>query len=213
MKQLKKGILIAVEGIDGSGKSTLALNLYQELRAAYTAVVLTKEPGDSQLGTTLRSLLQEKPVPVCPKAEYLLFAADRAQHMQEIVVPALKNKAIIISDRMADSSLVYQGYGRGLELAMIEKINYWAMGGIFPDLVFYVSVPLSVALERITLRKKPLSSFEQEQAQFTQTLLTGFQEIFKKRTNVITLDGTLSPQALTHEARTKLENFIITYSL
>ncbi|MDZ4151717.1 dTMP kinase, partial [Methylicorpusculum sp.] len=87
MKQLKKGILIAVEGIDGSGKSTLALNLYQELRAAYAAVVLTKEPGDSQLGLTLRSLLQEKPVPVGAKAEYFLFAADRAQHMQEIVVP------------------------------------------------------------------------------------------------------------------------------
>jgi dTMP kinase len=208
MKTLNKGILIAVEGIDGSGKSTLALNLYQALRTEYSSVTLTKEPGDSQLGLTLRSLLQEKPVPVCPKAEYLLFAADRAQHMHEVVAPALSKKSIVISDRMADSSVVYQGYGRGLDIDMIARINTWAMDGITPDLVLYVSIPLSIALERITLRKKPLSSFEQEQTQFTQKLLIGFEEIFKKKTNVINLDGTLAPQALMQTAKAALENWI-----
>lgn len=208
MKQLAHGLLIAVEGIDGSGKSTLALNLYEELRALYTPVVLTKEPGDSKLGLTLRNLLQEKPVPVCPKAEYLLFAADRAQHMQEVVLPALTNNAIVISDRMADSSLVYQGYGRGLELEMINTINTWALEQTFPDVILYVNVPLKVALERITLRKKPLSSFEQEHARFTQTLLTGFQKIFKNRPNVITLDGTQTPQEITDTARTALEQYL-----
>ncbi len=213
MKNLKQGILIAVEGIDGSGKSTLALNLYQELRTQYRSVVPTKEPGDSQLGLTLRSLLQEKPVPVCPKAEYFLFAADRAQHMHEVVAPALNNKSIVISDRMADSSLVYQGYGRGLDLSMIEQINTWAMNGIFPDLVFYVSIPLPLALERIKTRKKPLSSFEQEQTQFTQKLLTGFEEIFKNRKNVITLDGTQSPQEVMHAAHAALETYITEHQL
>lgn len=208
MKQLHRGIIITVEGIDGSGKSTLALNLHQHLKQIYSPVMLTKEPGDSKLGLYLRSLLQKKPVPICAKAEYLLFAADRAQHMAETVEPALKKKSIVISDRMADSSLVYQGFGRDLDVATLDTINYWAMNNTTPDLVFYVTIPIDVALERIQKRGQPLSSFEQEQATFTQKLLRGFDIIFKNRTNVIRLDGTQSPEHITHHAVTELTQWL-----
>ena len=213
MNQLKQGILIAVEGIDGSGKSTLALNLYHQLRTLYQPIVLTKEPGDSKLGLQLRTLLQEKPVPICPKAEYLLFAADRAQHIAETVMPALKNKSIVISDRMADSSLVYQGFGRGLDLSIIDTINQWAMNNIKPDIVLYLAIPLEIALERIRVRKKPLTSFEQEQVGFTQKLLTGFDVIFKERKEVVYLDGTQSPETVTQKALTYVEQCINTKKL
>lgn len=210
MKKLKQGILISVEGIDGSGKSTLALNLNQKLREQYASVTLTKEPGDSKLGLQLRTLLQEKPVPVCAKAEYLLFAADRAQHMVETVEPALEKKSIVISDRMADSSLVYQGFGRGLSVTVLDTINRWAMNDRPPDLTLYVTIPIDLALDRIQKRNKPLTSFEQDmQTSFTQKLLTGFDTIFSARDNVITLDGTKTPEQLTSDALKAVEQWLL----
>src|SRR5438067_1616217 len=109
-----QGMLITIEGIDGSGKSTLAKNLYQHLIANDVDALLTREPGATPLGKALRTILQEKNVAVCDQAEYLLFAADRAQHFKDTIIPALAKGTVVISDRMADSSLVYQGYGRGL---------------------------------------------------------------------------------------------------
>ena len=138
MKQsLQSGLLITIEGIDGSGKSTLAKNLTTYLQREYETV-LTKEPGGSALGKQLRTLLQTQPVPITPLAEYLLFAADRAQHFHEVIIPNLKKGRIIISDRMADSSIVYQGYGRGLDREKIKYVNQWAMQGVQPDITFYV---------------------------------------------------------------------------
>src|SRR5438128_3339250 len=103
MHKLKKGILIAIEGIDGSGKSSLAKNLYQELLNQKYAVLLTKEPGGSPLGLQLRTIVQEKKVAVCAKAEFMLFATDRAQHLDQVIIHALDEGKIVISDRMTDS--------------------------------------------------------------------------------------------------------------
>ena len=119
MQQLKHGILIAVEGIDGSGKSSFAKNLTEFFTSHDIATCLTKQPGGTPLGKQLRHILQTQSVPLCSKAEYLLFAADRAQHMHEVIAPALQEKKIVISDRLADSSIIYQGYGRGLEIPTI----------------------------------------------------------------------------------------------
>lgn len=208
MKKTTRGILIAVEGIDGSGKSTLALKLCQALRTKFASVVLTKEPGDSKLGLQLRKLVQEKPAPICAKAEYLLFAADRAQHMVETVQPALVQNSIVISDRMADSSLVYQGFGRELDITTLETINAWTMDHRMPDLTFYVSIPIETALIRIKKRGTSLSSFEKEHTDFTQQLLRGFDAIFKSRSNVIHLDGTQTPEQITETAQIALEQWI-----
>lgn len=204
---LSNGILIVIEGIDGSGKTTLMHNLKTLLTAANVPVCITKEPGDSKLGKQLRTLLQEKPVPVTAKAEYLLFAADRAQHVEEVIKPALSRGDIVLCDRMSDSSVVYQGYGRGLSIDMIKSINSWALDGITPALTFYVRIPHDVAFARLKARGK-LSSFEKEAETFTSKLIDGFEELYAAQKNVITLDGTCTPEVLAQEAYAFLQPFI-----
>lgn len=189
---ITSGMLISVEGIDGSGKSTLVHHLAQQLQTCGCPVVATKEPGGSSLGKLLRNILQHRPVALMSRAEYLLFAADRAQHMDEVIKPALKAGSIVISDRMADSSLAYQGYGRGEDLTMITTINTWAMQEYKPDLTFYMKIEPQEAIKRLRTRRV-LTVFEKEQTGFVERLITGFNEIFRNRDNVITLDGTLPP--------------------
>ncbi len=202
-----KAMLISIEGIDGSGKSTLAKQLANALEQLGKKVLLTKEPGGSLLGKELRRILQTQEQPITGMAEFLLFAADRAQHFHEIILPKLCQGTIIISDRMADSSLVYQGYGRGLNLEMITTINNWAMRGIKPDLTFYVKVDIACALERIAQRKEQ-TAFEKEQEGFVKKVMEGFDIIFKNRENVITLDGTEKPSIVTNSALQAIEQWL-----
>ncbi len=187
------GMLISIEGIDGSGKSTLARHMSKQLHAYGCTVCNTKEPGGSSLGKLLRNILQHQPVALMSRAEYLLFAADRAQHIEEVVKPALQSGAIVISDRMADSSLAYQGYGRGEDLAMINLINEWAMQNSKPDLTFYMKISPQEAISRLAKRRS-LTAFEKEQTGFVKRLIRGFDEIFRNRDNVIIIDGTLPPK-------------------
>jgi len=198
MYVLSKGVLIAVEGIDGSGKSTLCANLVQALQS-HMPVIQTKEPGGTQLGAHLRAIVQQS-IARSPQTEFLLFAADRAQHFSELILPSLAQNNMVISDRMADSSLVYQGYGRGLDRTMISQINAWAMQNRTPDITIYVRIPLETALERISLRNQALTAFEKESTAFTQRLIHGFDTIYANRTDVITVDGTLSPEMVTQNA-------------
>lgn len=198
MQSLKQGILIALEGIDGSGKSTLARNLMAALQAQGLPAVLTKEPGDSKLGALVRTIVQKQDVPICSKAEFLLFAADRAQHFEELIEPMLQEKKIIISDRMADSSIVYQGFGRGLSIEMIKAVNAWVMNGRNPDLVLYLRISPEAAMQRLRTRSE-LTAFEAEQ-NFQGKILAGFDELYKNQKNVIILDGTQCPETLTQQA-------------
>ncbi len=188
--ELSHGMLIVIEGIDGAGKSTLALNLAQKLRTDGHEVVLTKEPGGSLLGKQLREILQTQPIPITPIAEYLLFAADRAQHIHDVVQPALQRGAIVISDRMADSSLAYQGYGRGVDKDNIRFVNEWVMHHRAADMVFYLKISADDAAQRLKKRTM-LTTFEKENALFVKKLIEGFDTIFANRSNVITIDGTL----------------------
>lgn len=196
-------MLIAIEGIDGSGKSTLAKNLSTALQASGQEIVLTKEPGGSALGKQLRAILQTQPVPINSISEYLLFAADRAQHVKEVIQPALNRGAIVITDRMADSSLVYQGYGRGINKEHIKLVNSWALQGITPDLTLYVSIDRQTAVQRLSHRTQ-LTAFEKEQADFMERLILGFNELYQNRNDVIILDGTESPEQLTQKATSEV---------
>ena len=200
MKQLHNGLLISLEGIDGSGKSTLAKNLATKLRQDNLPIILTKEPGSTALGATLRTLVQEKKVPINGQAEFLLFAADRAQHFSELVLPALEKGKIVISDRMADSSLAYQGYGRGLSIDLITTINSWVMHNRQPNIIFYLNVSIECAQQRITARNAALTSFEQEKKEFMERVAHGFDTIFKNKKNGVILDGTQSMDQLTLQA-------------
>ncbi len=201
---MKKGFLISVEGIDGSGKSTLARNLYQLLLKHTQNVLLTKEPGATPLGLALREILHTQKAFVCDKAEFLLFAADRAQHFATVVQPALDQGTLVVSDRMHDSSLAYQGFGRGLDKTIISTVSKWAMNERTPDLTIYVTIDIKTAFERLRASRAELTSFEQEKIDFWQRVQSGFATIFANRENVITLDGTLDQMILAQQAFDKI---------
>jgi dTMP kinase len=193
MPDLTRGILIAIEGIDGSGKSTLAKNLSLALEQQGFNTLLTKEPGDSQLGKEIRELVCNQNIPISPMAQYLLFAADRAQHFTELIIPALKENKIILCDRLADSSLAYQSYGNGVDIEMVQSVNAWSMHNIVPDLTIFVRIPVETALERCGKRGS-LSAYEKKD--FLHRVANGFEEIYKNRDNVIIVNGTESPASL-----------------
>ncbi len=136
------GYFITFEGIDKSGKSTQARLLAEQLGKAGLEVVLTREPGGTALGNQIRSLVLES-IPktsVAPMAEMLLFAADRAQHVEELVRPNLQAGKVVISDRYVESTLAYQGYGRGMDLEALKSVQEIATDGLRPDLTFVIDV-------------------------------------------------------------------------
>lgn len=208
MHQLRRGILVALEGIDGCGKSTVARELAHYLDSRNYNVLLTREPGATALGAKLRTLVQEKKDPMCSTAEFLLFAADRAQHIQERVIPALSENKIVISDRMSDSSLAYQGWGRGLAVDQLKLINRFAMNGIAPDITLYIRVDPLTAFERIQTRNEQLTSFEKETKDFMTRVVAGFDALAVTNDTYHTIDGTQTPQAVLNAALTYVETWI-----
>lgn len=203
--KLAKGFFITIEGIDGSGKTTLAKNLYNYFSTIYPTI-LTKEPSETVVGKKIRAFLQEE-VKISTKAEYLLFAADRAQHFNDTIVPSLNEKKIIISDRSGYSSLAYQGYGRGLDIKMINEINSWAMNNIEPDYIFYLKIDPTIGLERVNKRMEEISKFEN--LEFLKKVSNGFDAVFKNKNNVIILNANLPSDIILHQTidflKTKLE--------
>lgn len=183
------GLLIAIEGIDGSGKSTLAKLLYEQLIVKKIATILTKEPGATPLGAHIRELLQHRTVPITAKSEFLLFAADRAQHMQDVVIPMLQAGNVVISDRFSDSSLVYQGYRNNLDMDMVKTVNGWITNGIKPDITFYVRVDADVAQQRLLCRAEKPTAFEKEQTYIANILIEGFNALYNDRSDVVILNG------------------------
>lgn len=191
MSQLKRGILIAIEGIDGSGKTTLAKNIHTSLEQQGFSTMLTREPGDSDLGKEVRQLVCAQNIAISSKAQYLLFAVDRAQHFTERILPALADNKIIICDRLSDSSLAYQGYGNGLDIEMIKSINQWTMQNIVADITIFVRIPVQTALERCSSRGS-LSAYEK--TEFLERVAQGFEEIYRNSDDVIIIDGNQSQE-------------------
>jgi dTMP kinase len=202
-KIIKNGFLISVEGVDGSGKSSFCHLLTESLSVNFP-VVLTKEPGGTNLGQALRNLLLHSEYELDSKAQFLLFAADRAQHFTEIVMPALGRDTIVLSDRMADSSLVYQGYVKKLPLDLLKTINTWAMQQRLPDVTFFLDIDEKTVFERIALRNIPDDTIEKNRAELNLRI-QGFRDLFKNQKNVYRLDATSSCQELVSQALKHLD--------
>lgn len=147
-----RGKFITFEGIDGSGKSTQLRMLASELRFRGLNVLPTMEPGGTPLGRRLREAFLETEENVAPLAELLLFAADRAQHVNFLVKPALEEGKIVISDRFADATVAYQGAGRGFSETVINQIIELATDGLKPDLTLFFDLPIEQALQRTSSR-------------------------------------------------------------
>lgn len=184
------GRLIAIEGIDGAGKTCLLKELEEKFLKEKISVVCTREPGATKLGQKIRSLLVDDKGVKCPMAEYLLFAADRAQHFAEKIIPALKEGKIVISDRMSDSSLAYQSYVNGLNFEMIQKINAWTMSNTKIDLVVYLRITPEQAKKRILETRGQQTDFEQKYFDRMEQLFEAFEEIFAQRNNILVVDAT-----------------------
>ncbi len=208
MKYIEGGLLCAIEGIDGCGKTTLAQSLTLALSQLQFPVVLTREPGGTQLGNYIRALLSQRPCLIQEKAEYLLFAADRAQHFDQTILPALHAGAIVIADRLADSSVAYQGYGRGLDRSMLERINTWAMQGQTPDITVYLRIDYETAWLRLVQRTSSLTAFEQEKVEFFKKVIQGFEELYKQCVRVRILDGREDPNIIFTQAFAHILRYI-----
>src|SRR6185369_10698070 len=146
---------VVFEGGEGAGKSTQVERLAAALRADGRDVVVTREPGATDIGARIRRLVLDKAEAPAPRAEALLYAADRAHHVATVVRPALARGAVVISDRYIDSSLAYQGAGRTLPVSEISWLSTWATGGLKPDLVVLLDVDPTVGLRRISGRGEP----------------------------------------------------------
>ena len=148
-------MFITFEGIEGSGKSTALTLLAQELERRGFDVLRTREPGGCGLGRAIRPiLLDARTRSLNMRAELYLFLADRAQHVAEVIRPALEAGQIVLCDRYTDSTLAYQGYGRGLDPEKLRRINEMATGGLVPDLTLLMDLPVGLGLERAGLRNQ-----------------------------------------------------------
>ena len=161
-----KGRFITLEGVEGAGKSTQLERLGAWLATDGNAVLRTREPGGTELGERVRTLLlNPNSGTIGSEAELLLMFAARAEHLREVIRPALERGDWVLSDRFTDATYAYQGAGRGVDWRKIEALETWTQGTLRPDLVIVLDVPVSVGLERLQ-RRGPADRFEQETVDF-----------------------------------------------
>jgi dTMP kinase len=181
-----RGRFVAFEGGEASGKSTQAARLAARLDA-----VLTREPGGTAVGAQLRAVLLDPATQLVDRAEALLMAADRAQHVAEVVAPALDAGRHVVTDRYAGSSLAYQGHGRGLPLDEVRWLSEWAAEGLWPDVTVLLDVPLELAASRRTGRPDRLEAAGDE---FHRRVVDGFRRLAREHCDTwVVVDGTLGP--------------------
>ncbi len=175
---MSKPLFISVEGPDGSGKSTQIEYIKKFCEAKGYDVILTREPGGTKIGEEIRKIILDvNNTEMSNIAETLLYAGARAQHVEEVIKPALKEGKVVICDRFVDSSLAYQGYGRGL-LECVEVVNRYAVSGIMPDITFLLKAPFDVRNKRMENRDK--DRLELEKYNFHEKVYKGYLELEKK---------------------------------
>lgn len=170
-----RGRLITLEGIDGTGKTTQIASLSASLRERGISVLELREPGGTAIGEAIRQiLLDNKHSGMSDETELLLFTAARAQSVREIMLPALASGTWIICDRFLDSTLAYQGYGRGMDLATINSINGFAVDGCRPDITILLDLPVETAVSRLSSRQTKADRLDGESRAFMQRTRDGY---------------------------------------
>lgn len=188
-------VFVSFEGPEGAGKTTLIRGLDARLRDRGVRTLVTREPGEA-LGGRIRALLLEG-TGMDPKAELFLFLADRAEHASTVLRPALAEGRVVLCDRHADSTVVYQGYGRGLDLAQLRSWNLFATGGLRPDLTFLLDLPPEIGLARLSA----MDRLDREPLEFHRRIREGFlAEARREPERWVVLDAALSPERVLDEA-------------
>ena len=174
-------MFITLEGPEGSGKTTQARLLAAWLRDQGYQVTLTREPGGTDIGDQIRAVVHDpENRAIDARTEFLLYSASRAQHVAQRVGPALAAGEIVVSDRYADSTLAYQGYGRGLDLETLRRITGFATGGLTPDLTLYLDIPAEDGLQRRQLGEGEWNRLDAEALGFHQRVRAGYLELVKR---------------------------------
>ncbi len=197
-----KGKFIVIEGPDGCGKSTIAKNVYELLKKEGEMVILTREPGGTGIGESVRSILLDINEPMSPRTEALLMAASRAQIVDEVIKPSLEKGTHVICDRYVYSSLVYQGIGRKLGINTIMEINQFAMDSVMPDLTLYLELSFEEALIRRGIRDVS-DRMEAQSDEFHTSIHNGYDEIYqmyKESHNIVRIDASRTEREVTEEA-------------
>jgi len=172
------GTFITLEGPDGSGKTTQAQLLVKWLRDQGHDALLTREPGGTEIGNQIRDILHDSDnAAMDARTEFLLYSASRAQHVSELILPSLAAGKLVVSDRYADSSLAYQGYGRGLDLEMLEDITRFATTGLRPDLTIYFDIAAGEGIQRRLLSGEDLNRMDAEALAFHRRVRAGYLEL------------------------------------
>jgi len=200
-------MFITFEGIEGSGKSTQIPLLMAELRSRGRDCIATREPGATKIGKKIRALLLDSVnSAMLSTTELLLYEADRAQHIHEIIAPALKSRKVVISDRFSDATTVYQGYARGLDLGQIRQLHRMVLGSLKPDLTIVLDLPVQQGLERAWRRIETQTGdvredrFEKEAMSFHEKVRQGYLALAKlepKRFRII--DASRDPDSIHKE--------------
>jgi dTMP kinase len=191
LQAVRNSFFVVFEGGEGAGKTTQMAALVKWLQARGSDVIVTREPGGTGLGEKLREVLLDTSSSIDPRAEALLFAADRAQHTAEVIKPALARGKIVVSDRFLDSSLAYQGLARGLGLQEIYELSSWATGGLTPDLVILLNVDSETRVARLGGEGDRL---EREDTDFHESVAAAYLELSSRYANrFVVLDGARSP--------------------
>ena len=208
MEEKKYKMFITFEGIDGCGKSTIISKIVELLERTGYKVVATREPGGTKISEKIREIII-KSKNMDSITEGLLYASARRQHIVEKIIPSLKEKKIVISDRYIDSSLAYQGIGRKIGMKQILAINSINNKILWPDITFFLDVDPKVALERIKKRDKDNDRFDEESIVFYSEVRKAFLQIAKKYKNrIIVIDANRDKQVIIKEIFEKIKTFL-----
>ena len=191
-----RGLFITFEGTDGAGKTTQIQRLTADLREVGYDICLTREPGGTPISEQIRDmLLNPDHSEMAATTELLLYAASRAQHVSEVIKPALEAGKVVISSRFADAMVVYQGYGRGLDLERINRLNRIATEGVTPDVTFVLDLPVEIGLQRVQNSRGGLDRLEREKIEFHRRLREGYQTIARQEPQRLKIiDAQVSPE-------------------
>ena len=185
---MARGFFITIEGIEGCGKSTQARFLYDHLIREGIDSILTHEPGGTEAGIMIRDILLNSKT-LSPYCELFLFMADRSQHVEEIINPALLRGAIVICDRYYHSTFAYQSGGRGINSKVIENLNDLAVNEARPDLTFYIDIPPEIGLSRKNSASLSLDRIEKEELDFHRQVREAFKNMALSCSNIVLIDG------------------------
>ena len=203
---MTKGLFITFEGSDGCGKTTQIELLDEYLRKNGYSTLITREPGAKGLGEKVREILLNYDGEVSPRCESFLFLADRAQHADCIIKPAIKNGVIVLCDRHTDSTIAYQGYGRGVNIPELKHLNEMAVNGLKPDLTIVFDIDAKTSMERVGKDKDRMESAGME---FFERVRKGYLEIAKQEPDrVKVIDSTKSIEEIHHKVLELLKNVI-----